>query len=304
MNPRISAVVNTLNEEKNLAYALRSLTTWVDEVVVVDMHSDDRTVEIAREHGARVFLHERTSAPDGARAFALSQAAGEWVILLDADELVPAPLAERLRELAREGEWDVVKLPRRNYLLGDAVDHTGWGAEQDAQLRFFRRDAILASDHIHAMFRPAEGARVLSLAPRPEHALVHFAYLDTAHFLEKLNRYTTVEAEQAFAAKRRTTPAKAFLQVLREFATRYVRMGGWRDGWRGLYLSLFMAMYRAATAAKLEELARIGGREEVRRAYGEVAEEVLSGYAFRSGDPGAKVSVSGAVSAKGAGGGE
>src|SRR5450759_1251360 len=95
MGTRISAVINTLNEERNLPFALRSVQDWVDEIVVVDMHSEDATRDIAKQYGARVFLHERLGYADPARAFALEQAVGDWILLIDADELIPAPLSER-----------------------------------------------------------------------------------------------------------------------------------------------------------------------------------------------------------------
>ena len=85
----ISAVLNTLDEERRIAFALRSVRPWVDEIVVVDMASSDRTVEIARSFGAHVASHARTGFVEPARAFACAQAAGDWILVLDADELVP-----------------------------------------------------------------------------------------------------------------------------------------------------------------------------------------------------------------------
>lgn len=278
MTLKISAVINTLNEEANLPYALRSLTPWVDEIVVVDMFSDDRTVEIAREHGARVVMHERTFAVDGGRAAALGQATGDWVILLDADEVVPPALARRLVAVAREGATDIVEIPFLNYLLGAPLMGTGWGPNDHGMARFFRRGSMIPSDRIHAYIRPAEGARVLRLPFRPEESVHHFNYLDSSHFLEKLNRYTGVEASERFATGRRTTPGWALLMATREFLVRYVRRRGYRDGWRGFYLSLFMAFYRIASFAKTTELKHRVDRDGVRASYRETAERLLAEY--------------------------
>jgi glycosyltransferase involved in cell wall biosynthesis len=73
----ISVVINTLNEEHRLPFALRSVRDWVDQIVVVDMHSDDGTVAVARDFGAQVFMHERLAYADPAREFALAQATGD-----------------------------------------------------------------------------------------------------------------------------------------------------------------------------------------------------------------------------------
>ncbi|MGH9356058.1 MAG: glycosyltransferase family 2 protein, partial [Terriglobia bacterium] len=132
LGSRISVVINTFNEEKNLPYALRSVQTWADEIIVVDMHSEDRTVEIARQFGAKVYFHERMGFVEPARAFAIGQASGDWIMVLDADEIVPEPLSRKLIEIAHGDEGvDAARLPWVNYLLGAAIRHTGWGPSQD-----------------------------------------------------------------------------------------------------------------------------------------------------------------------------
>ena len=80
MKRRISAIIHTLNEELNIANAIRSVAPWVDEIVVIDMYSDDRTAEIARSLGARVLLHEKTGFVEPARAYAEAQALGDWIL--------------------------------------------------------------------------------------------------------------------------------------------------------------------------------------------------------------------------------
>jgi glycosyltransferase involved in cell wall biosynthesis len=276
--PTISVVVNTLNEEHRLPFALRSVQGWVDEIVVVDMHSDDHTVDVARDYGARVFMHERLAYADPARAFALARATGDWVMVLDADELVPYPLSRRLQEVAAGDEVDVVSIPWRNYLLGAALEHTGWGPGQDRHRRFFRRGFVSARPDIHDYLHTEARARILDLPVEPGLAVVHFNYRDVTQFVEKLNRYTTVEAAAAAASGGRGGSGRALLQAAREFARRYVRRAGYRDGWRGFYLSALMAMYRLVVAAKAEELRRNGPATAVDETYREIAERVLAEY--------------------------
>ncbi len=278
MKPRISVVVNTLNEEKNLPYALRSVRTWADEVIVVDMHSEDRTVEIAREYGATVYFHERMGFSEPARAFAVSQATGDWVLLLDADEMIPQPLTVKLMQLASDDTADVVTISWLNYLLGGPLLHTGWGPHQDQHPRFFKKDKIHLNPRIHGFIHPVPGARVLTLPYQGKMAFHHFNYADCAHFLEKLNRYTSIEAQQAFERGEHASMTRAALRAVFEFVDRYLRKQGYRDGWRGFYLSGFMAMYRWATYAKLQELHSTGGKNEIIARYHRVAEELAAGY--------------------------
>ncbi|MBZ5671820.1 MAG: glycosyltransferase family 2 protein [Acidobacteriia bacterium] len=278
MKPRISAVINTLNEEKNLPFALRSVQPWVDEIVVVDMYSTDRTVEIAREFGAQVYLHRGPGFNYPPRAFAVNQASSEWILVVDADELIPVALSRDLRRMADSGEADVALLPRINYLLGAVIRYTAWGARQDAQVRFFKKGFVVGSSVAHRDFKPVEGARIKVLSYRGDNAIVHFNYLDSQQFIERLNRYTSIEANQAFERGERRTPVRALLRGVKEFGDRYIRAGGFRDGWRGFYLSLFMSFYRIVTAAKLQELTALGRRELIESRYRQEAEEILKAY--------------------------
>jgi glycosyltransferase involved in cell wall biosynthesis len=277
--PRISAVLNTLNEASRLPNSLGSVRPWVDEIVVVDMHSDDNTAEIAAEFGARVFLHERLGFADPARAWAVDQSTGSWVLILDADEMVPAGLARRLLEITREDQDEVVVIPLANYLLGKRFEHTGWGSGQDFHPRFFRRASVELSGNIHGYMRIKDGARVRHLPPGAGLEIVHFNYLDVADFLTRLNRYTSIEASQRLRDGRTSSPSRGLVDAVREFARRYVRQQGYKDGWRGWYLSAFMATYHLAVSAKVVEASRGASRGDVEGRYRVIAREVLDSYA-------------------------
>src|SRR5512142_1439943 len=133
-NPtKVSVVINTLNEESNLPYCLRSVAPWASDIVVVDMHSTDDTRKIAERYGARVFLHEPLGFADPARAFAVSKATHDWILVLDADELVSVALHDELLRIASADEADVVKIPRRNYMFGAPLADTGWAPARDRQ---------------------------------------------------------------------------------------------------------------------------------------------------------------------------
>jgi glycosyltransferase involved in cell wall biosynthesis len=285
LGSRISAVINTLNEEKNLPFALRSVQTWVDEIVVVDMCSTDRTVEIARTFGAQVHLHSGPGFNYAPRAFAVNQATTDWILVIDADELIPAALSRALRRLADSDEADVALLPRTNYMLGAEIRHTGCGAAQDAQVRFFRKGFIVGSSVAHQDFRPIEGARIKVLPYHGDNAIIHFTYVDTQQFIERLNRYTSIEARQAFERGERITPVGAFLNAAKEFAGRYIKRRGFQDGWRGFYIALFYTFYRIVTAAKLQELTTLGPKERTESQYRQEAEEILKAYGERQSLP-------------------
>ena len=284
MRQKISVVINTLNEEKNLPYALRSVSAWADEIVVVDMYSDDKTVEIAKEYGAKVFFHERIAAVEGARQFAIEQASNEWILILDADEMVPEPLSRLLMDIVAQDKADVVSIPRLNYLLGASLLHTGWGPGQDKQNRLFKKNKLILSSTIHNFLKPHDDAIVYELAYEVGIAIVHFNYINSAQFVEKLNRYTTVEAQQAFERGEHSSYRTALWKMLKEFANRYFRKRGYLDGWRGFYLSLSMSFYRMVTFMKLKEIEVVGDAEKIRAIYRQESERFLEAYDRRKHD--------------------
>lgn len=283
MQAAISVTVNTLNEEKRLPYTLRSVHSWADEIVVVDMHSDDRTREIAELFGAKVYLHERTGFVEPARAFAVEKATHEWVLMLDADEVVPVTLSRRLQEIACNDEADVVLIPWRNFLLGKPMDYAGWGMQQDYHARFFKRGHFRFMKTIHQLGRIPKEARTLQLPPQAEFAVSHFNYVDMAHFVEKMNRYTSIEAEDAWKNGTRTGRFRALNKAVRKFIHVYFQRKGFREGWRGFYLAMLMAFYRLLVQAKLTELQQSGTREEVEAFYQQEAERLLKGYESEAG---------------------
>ncbi|WP_298267861.1 glycosyltransferase family 2 protein [Geobacter sp.] len=248
---KIAAVINTRNEETNIAYCLESVK-WCDEIVVVDMESEDRTVQIAQQYTDRVFNHDRILAFDAARKFAVERAQCEWILLVDADELIPRTLAERLKEVCRTDEADAVFMPFMNYLFGKRNRHTGWWP--DYHCRFFKKEVMSFSEKIHAYQRLRDDARTITLPAEERYAVQHFAYRDAEQFIAKLNRYTSIEASAYFAKGVTFSRTKLLKGFIGEFLTRYVGMKGYRDGIRGLFVSLLMGTYRMVSYIKLWEL--------------------------------------------------
>jgi glycosyltransferase involved in cell wall biosynthesis len=274
MKPLISAIIHTLNEESNIGNALDSVMGWADECIVIDMHSEDRTVEIAEAKGARVFLHERCGSADPARMFAENQAVGEWIFILDADEIAPLELTTELLRISDNDIADICLIPRLNYFAGAPLLASGWGPAQDLQIRFYRKGWIILSPLIHTKAKFQPGSRVLNLQDRPGWAIVHFNYLNAEHFLNKLNRYTTIEAFQGRENGQKVSSYDLIVRPLLEFINRYVRRGGFRDGWAGFYYCFMMLVYRMTQAMKLHELKSVGDASSIQSKYQHIAEQL------------------------------
>ncbi len=245
----ISCVIPTRNEAHNLAYAMASLH-WCDEVVVVDMESTDGTPDIAFSLGARVMAVERNPAFDMSRKVGLDAARNEWVLALDADEMVPPALAEALSDVVRGSEYDVAVMPRLNFKFGIQRGGSLW---PDYQRRLYRKDAVGFIPIIH-QYLQIRSERVKWFPVREELALHHFNYNALEQQIEKLNKYTSAAAMYAREGAR----ASLWRIGLERFAALHVKHGGWKDGIPGLWWSSHSAFYDMVQHRKWLEFTAAG----------------------------------------------
>jgi glycosyltransferase involved in cell wall biosynthesis len=277
MSVRISGIVHTKNEERNIARALGSLASWCDELIVVDMNSTDATVRIAGSFGARI-----VSAPDSGHAesavpLGVSAASGDWIVRLDADEVIPAKLSQRLRHVAESGTVDAVQLPRLNYMFGYPVVAGGWDADLDRHWRFFKRyvtELAQASTNPHLLREPNADRRTRRMPAEPGLCIVHFNYLDWSQFVDKLNRYTTVEALQAAEAGSPPSTRGLVKGMTFELLRRGIRRRSWRDGYRGLSLVWMQMTYRLLVFVKTRQLLDVGSDSAIAHRYDKITAEL------------------------------
>lgn len=275
----VSVLVHTLNEEKNIRNCLETVK-WADEIVLIDMYSDDRTVEIASEFTDKIYYHERMGYADPARQFALEKASNTWILILDADELVPLKLKEKLEIIIAEDLGDIISIPRINYFFGKKMMHTGWGPLQDTLHRFFKKEYVFITDKIHSHLVEREDARIYEVTAEDE-GIIHFNYVDVEHFLEKLNRYTTIEAKALYETDEDIKFRSVVNQIFNEFRNRYFKLQGRKEGFRGFSLSFLMATYRLVTYTKLKLMREYDSKDpasEIEKEYNEVAREIMSEY--------------------------
>ena len=243
----LSVVIITLNEERNLAGCLDSVS-WADEKVVVDSGSSDGTVALAQQHGARVLTRAFTNYADQ-KSFALAQATGEWILSLDADERVTPELAAEMRQaIAAPGDASAFSILRLDRLLGRWVRH-GQGQSQ-YKLRLIRRGQGQWQGTVHEVLVASGPVRRLR-AP-----LLHYARDTVSDIVRKTDRYTTIEAETLHAAAVRPSLWKMLLYPPGLCLYLYVVRLGFLDGAQGLVLAMLTAYYTFLKRAKLWELSR------------------------------------------------
>jgi len=245
----LSVVIITLNEEANLERTLQSVT-WVDEIVVVDSGSSDRTLEIAESFRAK-FCVEPWRGFAAQKNFALGKASCDWVLSLDADEEVEPALAEEIR-MALVANPEVVGfwVPRKNFFLGRWIRHGGF--YPDPKLRLFRLGVGQFQDRlVH------EDVRLNGPTARLKHHLLHHAYPTLDSYLDHMNRYSSLGAQMAVAQGQRGFSLVDI--VIRPRLTlfyNYVLRGGFLDGREGLLLHLYHTQYVSWKYAKAWERSR------------------------------------------------
>ena len=233
----ISVVINTLNEEENLPRALASVKNLADEFIVVDMHSTDKTVDIAKEFGAQFYSHEKTGYVEPARNFAIDKATKEWILILDADEEVSDSLAIKLKQIVKNPQADYYRLPRKNINFRRWIKNSRWWP--DFNIRFFRKGTVSWSEIIHSV--PMTTGKGLDLPAEEKYAILHYNYTSISKYIERMNRYTDVQARVLLQKEYKFVWRDLIRKPLQEFLSRYFAGEGYKDGLHGLSLALLQA---------------------------------------------------------------
>ena len=234
---KISVVINALNEEKNLPQAIASIKNIASEIVVVDMESEDKTVEIAKSLGAKVYTHKKTGYVEPARNYAISKASNPWVLVLDADEEVPGKLAEKIIQILKTPKADYYRIPRKNIIFGRWMKHSRWWP--DYNIRLFKRNSVSWNEVIHTV--PMTQGIGGEIEDKEEFALVHHNYNSVEEYIERMNRYSTLHAALLVREGYKFSWKDIILKPSNEFFSRYFFGSGYKDGIHGLALSLLQA---------------------------------------------------------------
>lgn len=274
----LSVVIITYNEETNIGHTLESVRPLVadgkGEIIVVDSGSTDRTVEIARSHGAKVFI-EDWKGYAAQKNSAIAKATGDWILSLDADESLEGELAEQIEGMVspenglQKRDWCLTMeeanagasklelrkgtpvgfwIARKNYFLGRRVKHGGFWP--DRKLRLFLRGTATFEDRlVH------EDAELNGPTAVLNGALIHHSYPTLSDYIDHMNRYSSLGAEMAVEkGPRAFSVINIALRPLATFLYNYFFRLGFLDGREGLLLHLYHAVYVSWKYAKAWEL--------------------------------------------------
>jgi glycosyltransferase involved in cell wall biosynthesis len=226
---KLSAIIITKNEAANIRACLESVA-WADEIIVVDSVSSDATVDICRELGAQVHLHEWPGF-GMQKNRALSYATHEWIFSIDADERVTPELQSQLINAMYEDNEDGFYVPRLSQFCGKFIHHSGW--YPDYVLRLFRRTkGRFSDDMVH------ERVILEGTAGRLSSPLLHYSYLNEADVQRKTEQYARAGAMQMFESGKAATLADAPLRAGWAFVRTYCLRLGFLDGIAGFNVAL------------------------------------------------------------------
>lgn len=244
---KITATVITFNEEHNIAAALESLR-WADEIIVVDSESTDHTVEIARSITNRVFVRPWPGY-SAQKNFAAEQAANNWIFSLDADERVSEELKKEIEQIKRGAEPTAAafEMARSTFYLGRWIKHSGWRPDYKRRL-YNRNRARWKGSYVH------ETLEIDGDVQRIAGNILHYTVRDAAEHHLRMDRYTTLAAEEAHTCGESASLVTLLLSPALVFVRSYVLKLGFLDGVPGLAIARFAAQYDFLKKLKLWEM--------------------------------------------------
>lgn len=245
MRARLTILIPTFNEERNILDAIQS-AAWADEVFVVDSFSTDKTREIAAEHHARVVQHEYVNSATQ-KNWAIPQAACEWVMILDADERITPELRDEIIAfLENPGDVAGLRISRDNHFMGKPIRYCGW--QDDSVLRVFPRDrGRYVEREVHA------DAVVDGPVKVTNGRLIHYTFDSFQQYMRKFDQYTTWAAGD----RAKKTTSVGFTELLGRpvwrFFKQYILRLGILDGKAGFIICALSAFSVFLKYAKLWE---------------------------------------------------
>ena len=243
----LSVVVITFNEEENLARCLLALQGVADDVLVVDSFSTDNTVALARQHGARV-VQNAFAGYVAQKNFATDQAQHDYVLQLDADEVLTDELRQSIRAAKADWQHAAYALARLTNYCGSWVRHGGWYPDRKLRLydrRLGRWQGLLLHEHYEV--QPGQTTGLLA------GDALHYSYASIAQHVRQLNKFTSISAqEQALREKTRVTLFHLLLKPWWKFFHGYVLRLGFLDGFAGLSIAVISGLGVFLKFAKLK----------------------------------------------------
>lgn len=248
MQVKLSAVIITFNEERNIERCILSLKETVDEILVVDSFSTDKTKEICVKQGVR-FIENAFEGHIQQKNFAKDQAKYQHVLSLDADEALDEELKKSIRTAKENWQYDAWKMNRLTNYCGKWIHHSGW--YPDTKIRLFDRDkGAWGGKNPHDLFIPNIGVEVGVL----KGDILHYSYYSRSQHLQHIDYFSEIAANSLYEHGKKSNWLKILIKPLARFFKAYVIRLGFLDGTAGFTIARLSAYANYLKYVKLKKL--------------------------------------------------
>jgi glycosyltransferase involved in cell wall biosynthesis len=247
---KVSVCLVTYNEEHTIRECLESVK-WADEIIVLDGYSKDNTVNIIKEYTENVHLVENQFNPEINKNKCIEKAKNDWVFVIDADERVTAELQQEIKNILQE-EYQYVGyyIPMKNFWRNKWLKHGGFYPKQ--HLRLFNRKFVkYKAENVH------DGLKINGEIGYLKEHMLHFAFLDIFECIEKMNKYSEVEAQYKYLRNEEKPWVKLFVEPIKYFLKTFIYKKGYKDGWEGFLVSILSTMTYFVHYLKYIELKKV-----------------------------------------------
>lgn len=243
---KISAVIITYNEERNIARCIESIISVVDEIVLIDSYSTDRTCDIALERGARVVKHPFKSHIDQ-KNYAVTQTSHDVVLSLDADEYLSEELTKSILAVKENWPFEAYRMNRLSNYGGKWIRHGNWYPDQKIRL-WNKRKGLWGGENPHDKVVLKRGVKIMHL----NGDLLHRAYVDASETLTKIQSYSEIYAREN-VGRRSSSALRIIAHTTFSFFKSYILKRGFLDGFEGLMVAMAVGNHVFYKYAKLYE---------------------------------------------------
>lgn len=243
---KISAVIITFNEQKNIARCLESLRGVADEIIIIDSFSSDRTRDICE--GFKVnFVEQKWKGYSESKNTGNALASNDYILSLDADEALSDELRNSILKEKEAGLKGAYSFSRLSNYCGKWIRHGGW--YPDVKMRLWNRNDGRWEGQIHETVVLKPGVRVKRL----KGDLYHYSYYFIREHLKQVNKYSCLIAEEMFRKGRKSTLFKRVFSPFAEFIAAYFLKLGFLDGFTGFTIAVISSFSTFLKYAKLKE---------------------------------------------------
>lgn len=248
---QISAVIITYNEEQNIARCIESLRKVVDEIVVVDSYSADQTTDIAKDMGAKVISYQFNGYGEQ-KNFALNQASYNWILSVDADEVISPELEKSLLTVKENPAQDAYKLNILTNYCGKWIKHCGWYPQPKVRL-WDRTKGAMSIDKVHEEWHLHDKHAAVG---HLKGDLLHYSYATISDHIRKIEQYSEIKARIDIEKGKKVSIIKLWFAPKLEFFIDYVLRRGFLDGYYGYLICRNSAFYSYVKYAKIRQYSR------------------------------------------------